>query len=199
MTISSDGESIASHPLAPSTSQNSGRAPLFEGDAVSDGDDGGWSDADSGCLVWDGNLDTSQLDLKFLQEWGSSSESESPYPPQPSPSSSKPPGPSTPNRSITARRSPTTKQKKPRTKKARLGGVEASPAPPKISDEELFKIFKNMIEQDEGLHCQILRYEPVNIKIFVQKAEALGLQSTKLLKQMKTFLDAACIIYYERT
>ncbi|KIO30262.1 hypothetical protein M407DRAFT_5768 [Tulasnella calospora MUT 4182] len=30
------------------------------------------------------------------------------------------------------------------------------------------------------------------------KAEALGLQSPRLAKQMRTFLDAVCIIYYER-
>ncbi|KAG9048581.1 hypothetical protein FS837_012436 [Tulasnella sp. UAMH 9824] len=199
MTISSDGESIASLPTAPSTSRKTinpsrtGGAPQFEGDVVSDGDNGGWSDANSGCLIWDGNPDSSQLDPTFLQQWRSDSESESrasPFPVQPS-SSSKPPVPSTPNPSTLTRRSQTTKQKKPRTKKGRPEAVEASAAVPKMSDEELFTIFKNMIEQDEALHCQILRYEPVNIKVFLQKAEALGLLSPRLPKQMKTFLDAA--------
>lgn len=210
VTISSDGESIASLSLAPSTSRkpinpsipnNFGGAPQSEGDIVSDGDDGGWSDADSGCLVWDGDPNTSQLDVTSLQQWESNSESElqaSPYRLQPSSSSSKPPVPSTPSLSIATKRLPTIKQKKPRAKKGRLEAVEASPARPKISDEEIFQVFKNMIEQDEVLHCKILRYEPVNIKIFVQKAEALGLQSPRLAKQMRTFLDAVCIIYYER-
>ncbi|KDQ64643.1 hypothetical protein JAAARDRAFT_64485 [Jaapia argillacea MUCL 33604] len=93
----------------------------------------------------------------------------------------------------------TTPPKRRRGRPAKLRETARPPGDDQIddADTDLDSNLQTSIIKDTSLHLRVLRYEPIDLKVFMAMAEQLGLPPRGLKLKLRSFLDRQAINFYD--